>query len=65
VIAWILLGAGIVAMVEGLVIALAPSRLDTLLEMLARTPVEQRRLMGLIALAVGGVFVTIARMLGL
>lgn len=64
-IAWILLGAGIVAMVEGLVIALAPSRLDTLLEMLARTPVEQRRLMGLIALAVGGVFVTIARMLGL
>ena len=63
--AWILLAIGLVAMVEGLVIALAPSRLDELLAYLANIPVETRRLMGLIALAVGASLVTIARMIGL
>ena len=62
--AWILLALGLVALLEGLVLALAPSRLDELLAQLARMPVETRRLIGLVAMAVGGTLVTLARLMG-
>ena len=49
----VLLGVGLVLVIEGLVFALAPSRLDGLVQMMAEMPRDQRRLIGLIALALG------------
>ncbi|MDH5453050.1 MAG: DUF2065 domain-containing protein, partial [Paracoccaceae bacterium] len=46
---------------EGLVLALAPSRIDTLLEMLRQMPVETRRNLGLGALALGVALIWLAR----
>ncbi len=63
--ALVLLAIGLVLCVEGLVFALAPSRLEDLLRVLADLPVETRRLMGLAALAVGVLLVWLARQLGL
>jgi len=54
----ILLGVGMVLVMEGLVFALAPSRLEDLLRVLARIPVETRRLIGLAAIALGAVLVS-------
>lgn len=62
--ATILLAIGLVAIVEGLVFALAPSRLEDLIRVIADMPVETRRLLGLTALAVGVFLVTLARSLG-
>ncbi len=62
--ATILLAIGLVAILEGLVFALAPSRLEDLLRVIADMPVETRRLLGLTALAVGVFLVTLARSLG-
>ena len=62
---WILLALGLVLVVEGLVFALAPSRLEELLEMIGRLPVETRRLIGLLALTVGAMLIWVARALGL
>jgi uncharacterized protein YjeT (DUF2065 family) len=39
--------------IEGLVLALAPSRLEDLLARLAEIPVEARRVMGLLAISIG------------
>ncbi|MDW4550452.1 DUF2065 family protein [Defluviimonas sp. D31] len=51
--ALILLALGLVLTLEGLVLALAPSRIDELLELIRRMPVETRRNLGLAALALG------------
>ncbi|MDJ1008410.1 MAG: DUF2065 domain-containing protein [Paracoccaceae bacterium] len=51
----LLLGIGLVLVIEGLVFALAPSRLEDLLDALRQMPVESRRMVGLVAIA-GGVF---------
>jgi len=61
---WILLGAGLVLVIEGLVFALAPSRLDEALDLIRNTPPETRRYLGLAAVALGVVLVWIARSLG-
>jgi uncharacterized protein YjeT (DUF2065 family) len=45
----ILWGAGLVLVIEGLVFALAPSRLEDLLRVLANIPVETRRIIGFVA----------------
>ncbi len=58
----LLLGAGLVAIVEGLVLALAPSRIREVLEMLERLDAEQRRLIGLVAVAIGVVLVALSRL---
>ncbi len=58
----LLLGAGLVAIVEGLVLALAPSRLREALEMLERLGPDQRRLIGLVAVAVGVALVALSRL---
>lgn len=57
----ILTGLGLAAVIEGLVLALAPSRLDEVLEMLSRIPPETRRMIGLGVVTFGVVLVTLAR----
>ncbi len=61
----ILLALGLVLVVEGLVFALAPSRLEDLVALIARMPVETRRLIGLLALTVGVGLIWAARALGI
>lgn len=51
--ALLLLAFGLVLSLEGLVLALAPSRIDELLELIRRMPVDARRNLGLGALALG------------
>ena len=50
--------------VEGLAWALAPSIIEQLLEALRALPMDQRRLLGLAALAVGVLCVWLAKTLG-
>lgn len=57
----ILTALGLVAVIEGLALALAPSRLDEVLALLARMPVEARRTLGVTVIALGVVVVWIAR----
>jgi uncharacterized protein YjeT (DUF2065 family) len=58
------LALGLVLIVEGLVYALAPSLLEWMLLALTTLSEDQRRLMGLIALALGVVLVWAAKTLG-
>jgi len=60
----IILAIGLVLCVEGLVFALAPSRLEDVLEALRAMPPETRRLVGLGALALGVCLVWVAKSLG-
>ncbi|MBC7154341.1 MAG: DUF2065 family protein [Rhodobacteraceae bacterium] len=60
----VLLALGLVLVVEGLVLALAPRRLEDMLMMLARMGPDQRRLIGLAALALGVLLLWLARGLG-
>lgn len=60
----ILLGIGLVLVLEGLAIALAPSRILDVVAFLASLSRDQRRLLGLAAMAVGVVLVWLARWLG-
>lgn len=62
---WILMGLGLVLVIEGLVFALAPSRLDEIVELMAKLTPEQRRGIGLVAVALGVGLVWLARSLGL
>ncbi|MCV2877182.1 DUF2065 domain-containing protein [Rhodobacteraceae bacterium XHP0102] len=49
----VIAGLGMALVIEGLVFALAPSRLDHLVAFLASIPVETRRLIGFGALVFG------------
>ena len=60
----ILLGLGLVLVFEGLVFALAPLRMEQVLEALRDVTPETRRLIGLGALALGVVLVWLAKTLG-
>lgn len=60
----LLLAVGLVLVVEGLVVVLAPSRLEDLLAMLARLSVERRRFAGLATLAAGVGLIWLARIAG-
>ena len=60
----ILLGIGLVFVLEGLVLALAPSRIDELLELIRRMPVEMRRNLGLGAVALGLALIWLAGGIG-
>jgi uncharacterized protein len=64
-IGYILLALGLVLVVEGLVFALAPSRLEEMLSLIAQMPIETRRLIGLTALAIGVALVWTARLIGI
>ena len=61
---WALLALGLVLVVEGLALALAPSRLDDVLRLLASLGRDRRRLAGLLALALGVALIALARALG-
>lgn len=60
----ILLALGLVLVVEGLAFALAPSRIEDVLRAIAALRPDQRRLMGLAALAAGVAVIWAARLLG-
>ncbi len=57
----IALAVGLVLVVEGLVLALAPSRMEDIVKALSEIPSETRRMMGLTALALGVLFVWLAK----
>ncbi|WP_299301994.1 DUF2065 domain-containing protein [uncultured Litoreibacter sp.] len=57
----ILLAIGLVMVVEGLVFALAPSRLEELIKAIADIPPETRRLLGLGCVAFGVFLVWLAK----
>jgi uncharacterized protein YjeT (DUF2065 family) len=57
----LLVGLGFVAIVEGLVLALAPGQLREALEAIARLDPERRRLVGLLAVTLGIALVWLAR----
>ena len=56
----LLTGLGLAAVIEGLVLALAPSRMDEILDLLRRIPVDARRSLGLGVVALGVALVWIA-----
>ncbi|MFD1509082.1 DUF2065 domain-containing protein [Lacimonas salitolerans] len=58
------LALGLVLIVEGLAYALAPSLVEQMLEMLRSLPESVRRNVGLVAMALGVVFVWVAKTLG-
>ncbi|NKB29122.1 MAG: DUF2065 family protein [Rhodobacteraceae bacterium] len=62
--ATLLLGAGLVLAFEGLVLALAPRRLEEALQFLLSIPPETRRMLGLAALAGGVLLIWLARGMG-
>lgn len=57
----IALAIGLVLVVEGLVLALAPSRMEDIVKALAEIPPDTRRLMGLVAVALGVLCVWLAK----
>ena len=57
----IFLGLGLVLVFEGLVFALAPSRLEDLVKLIAEMPIETRRAIGLGAVAIGVLLVWLAQ----
>ena len=59
----IILALGLVCILEGLVLALAPSRVDEILEMLRQMPVETRRLVGFLAITSGAILLWLANWL--
>jgi uncharacterized protein YjeT (DUF2065 family) len=60
----IILAVGLVLCVEGLVFALAPSRLEDVLEALRQMSPETRRMIGLAALGIGVFLVWLSRYIG-
>lgn len=63
-IATLFLALGLVLIVEGLVYALAPSLIEQLLAALRSLSEEQRRMLGLVSIAIGVVLLWCAKMLG-
>ena len=59
--ATLLTGVALVLVIEGLVLALAPRRIEDALAFLAALTPETRRLLGLAALAAGVALLTLAR----
>ena len=57
----ILLALGLVLILEGLVYALAPSLIEDLLKALAELSMQQRRQVGVIVIALGGLCIIAAR----
>jgi uncharacterized protein YjeT (DUF2065 family) len=62
--AWALLAPGLVLVVEGLLWALAPTLVEDLLAALRTLSIQERRLAGLAALALGLAMVWAARIVG-
>jgi uncharacterized protein YjeT (DUF2065 family) len=60
----LILALGLVCILEGLVLVLAPSRLEDILRLLEEFPVEKRRLLGWLAVTSGAILLWLAAMLG-
>ncbi|MEL6520449.1 MAG: DUF2065 domain-containing protein [Pseudomonadota bacterium] len=60
----VLLAFGLVFVIEGLVLALLPDRLDQILAQLAQIPIEARRMLGLLSMTAGGAFAWLVLWLG-
>ncbi len=60
----VLLALGLVLILEGLVYALAPSLVEDLLAAMRNLSTDQRRALGLVAIALGVVFVWAGKTLG-
>lgn len=58
---FLVLALGLVLAVEGLVLALAPRRVEDALRVMASLALDQRRMIGLGALALGVLLVWLAR----
>jgi hypothetical protein len=58
------LAAGLVLVVEGLILALAPGRIDRLIEAVRQMPVENRRWLGLGAMTAGAILIWLAGLAG-
>jgi uncharacterized protein YjeT (DUF2065 family) len=59
----LLLGFGLVAVIEGLVLALAPLRFEDLLKAMGELSHDQRRFLGVVVVALGVVLVWVAKVL--
>jgi len=59
--AWLLFGLGMVLVIEGLALALAPARIEDILEFVRKIPDGTRRAIGLGAVALGTLAIWIAR----
>jgi uncharacterized protein YjeT (DUF2065 family) len=57
----VVLAIGLVLVVEGLAFALAPSRIDEVVALIARMPRDMRRLIGLGMVAAGVILVWLGR----
>ena len=55
-----ILAIGLVLVIEGLAYALAPSLIERMLEAMRQLSIEDRRMMGLVAVAIGVALVAIA-----
>lgn len=62
--ALLILGFGLVLLLEGLAFALAPSRIEEVLDLLRRLTAETRRTIGIAAMALGLALIWLARHLG-
>ncbi len=62
---YLLFGLGFALVLEGLVYALAPRIVEDLLAALRALPPETRRLLGLVAVSIGAVFLWVASALGM
>lgn len=60
----ILLGIGLVLVIEGLAIALAPSRIEQVLALFSAMGRDQRRMLALLAVALGVILVWLSRLAG-
>jgi uncharacterized protein YjeT (DUF2065 family) len=56
----VLVALGLVCVVEGLVLALAPGRIEDLMRALSELPVDTRRALGLAAMAAGVAMIWLA-----
>lgn len=56
----LLIGFGLVFVIEGLVFALFPGRIEDLMRLMADIPVETRRIIGLSSVGLGVVIVGLA-----
>ena len=57
----LLMALGLVAVIEGLVLALAPSRFEDVVKALSEMSIENRRLLGLSFVAGGVLFIWIVK----
>lgn len=57
----VLLGLGLMAVIEGLVLALAPLRFEDIIKAMAEMSRDQKRSLGVIVMALGVILVWVAK----